>query len=89
MARAQKPKYIVGRLVPLVPKAPMLSMSTVNPSASIPGDDLERRYFQLFNETLAVDLCGHFETPLWTRVVPQQCHHEPALRHAIFALSAL
>jgi hypothetical protein len=89
MTRAQKPKYTVGRLVPLVPKAPMLSMSTVNPSASIPGDDLERRYFQLFNETLAVDLCGHFETPLWTRVVPQQCHHEPALRHAIFALSAL
>jgi hypothetical protein len=63
MARAQRPKYIVGRLVPLVPKAPMLSMSTVNPSASIPGDDLERRYFQLFNETLVVDLCGHFETP--------------------------
>ncbi len=50
---------------------------------------MEGRYFRLFHEKLAFDLSGHFETPFWTRLIPQHCHHEPAIKHAIFALSAL
>lgn len=59
------------------------------PSNSIPGDESERRYFDLYREKLAYDLCGYFESPFWTHLIPQECHHEPAVRHAIFALSAL
>jgi Fungal specific transcription factor domain len=50
---------------------------------------VEVRYFRLFHEKLAFDLSGYFESPFWTRLIPQQCHHEPAIKHAIFALSAL
>jgi len=34
-------------------------------------------------------ICGYFETPFWTRFIPQLCHHEPVIRHEIVALSAL
>lgn len=60
-----------------------------NPSTSIISNEAEGRYFRLFHEELAFDLCGNFETPFWSRLVPQECHHEPAIKHAIFALSAL
>lgn len=50
---------------------------------------MEGRYFQLFHEKLAFDLSGYVEAPFWTRLIPQQCHHQPAIKHAILALSAL
>lgn len=50
---------------------------------------MEDRYLRLFHEELAFDLSGYFETPFWTRLIPQQCHHEPAIKHAILDLSAL
>jgi len=50
---------------------------------------VEGRYFRLFHEKLAFDLSGYFEAPFWTRLIPQQCHHEPGIKQAIFALSAL
>lgn len=60
-----------------------------SPSASFPCDEVERRYFELFREQLAFNFCGYFETLFWTQLVPQECHHEPAIRYAIFALAAL
>ncbi|RDW76173.1 hypothetical protein BP5796_06994 [Coleophoma crateriformis] len=59
------------------------------PSASIPGDSNERRYFQLFVNQVSRDLSGYFFTPFWTRLVLQECHREPAIRLEICALSAL
>lgn len=59
------------------------------PSTSIPGDKDEHRYFQLFHEQVAVDLCGYFETPFWTQFILRECHREPAIKHEIIALSAL
>jgi hypothetical protein len=50
---------------------------------------VEGRYFRLFHERLAFDLSGHFEASFWTRLIPQQCHREPAIKNAILALSAL
>lgn len=38
---------------------------------------------------MALELSGHCEDSFWTRFIPQQCHHEPAIKDAIFALSAL
>lgn len=66
-----------------------LPLCTLNPSASVPSDEGEGRYFRLFQEKLAFDFCGHFKTPFWTRLVLQECHREPAVRHAILALAAL
>jgi hypothetical protein len=60
-----------------------------NPSTSIPCDEIEGRYFWLYHEKLAFDLGGYFETPFWTHLISRECHHEPAVRHAVFALTAL
>ncbi|EED23224.1 mercuric reductase, putative [Talaromyces stipitatus ATCC 10500] len=74
-------------LVPIQPRPPLQRMtSSLDPFKC---DEVEGRYFRLFQEELAFDLSGYFETPFWTRIIPQQCHHEPAIKHAIFALSAL
>jgi hypothetical protein len=64
-------------------------LKSSNLSASIPGDSLDRRYFQLFHEQYSFDICGYFQTPFWTRLILQECHREPAIRHQVLALSAL
>ena len=74
-------------LVPIQPRRPLQHISS--PSDPFSCDEIEGRYFRLFHEKLAFDLSGGFEAPFWTRLIPQQCHHEPAIKHAIFALSAL
>ncbi|CZR56130.1 uncharacterized protein PAC_06018 [Phialocephala subalpina] len=74
-------------LVPIQPRRPLQRISS--PSDPFSCDEVEGRYFRLFHEKLAFDLSGYFEAPFWTRLIPQQCHHEPAIKHAIFALSAL
>jgi hypothetical protein len=74
-------------LVPIQPRRPLQLISS--PSDPFPCNEAEGRYFRLFHEKLAFDLSGYFEAPFWTRLIPQQCHHEPAIKHAIFALSAL
>jgi hypothetical protein len=60
-----------------------------SPSDPYSYDEAEGRYYRLFHEKLAFDLSGYFEAPFWTRLIPQQCHHEPAIKDAVFALSAL
>lgn len=91
MAGKPKSTDTVHRLVPLMPKIPALSTISINPSASISDNEIERRYFQLFHEKLAIDLRCTFKIPtsFWTFLVPQAGHNEPAVRHAILALSAL
>ncbi|TAQ84490.1 hypothetical protein B7494_g7181 [Chlorociboria aeruginascens] len=74
-------------LVPIQPRRLLQHISS--PLDHFSCDEVEGRYFRLFHEKLAFDLSGYFEAPLWTRLIPQQCHHEPAIKHAIFALSAL
>lgn len=67
----------------------LLQPHTSSPSLSLAQNESERRYFDLFHEELAFDLSGRFNTPFWSRLVPQYCHHEPAIKHAVFALCAL
>jgi Fungal Zn(2)-Cys(6) binuclear cluster domain len=50
--------------IPIKPRLSCVAI-TQNPSSSIPGDDYEKRYFQLFREKLSYDLCGYFETSFW------------------------
>ncbi|PQE30380.1 putative UPC2 Regulatory involved in control of sterol uptake protein [Rutstroemia sp. NJR-2017a WRK4] len=60
-----------------------------SPSNPHPYSETEARYHRLFHEKLAFDLSGYIDSPFWTRLIPQQCHQEPAIRDAVFALSAL
>jgi hypothetical protein len=74
----------------LVPIQPRLQFQPLSPpSNSFLYNAAEGRYFQLFNEELAFDLSGYFSSPFWGRFIPQQCHNEPAIKHATLALSAL
>ncbi len=89
---AAPPKVTLPRdrgrhLVPIQSQSALQRISSF--SDSFLGDQVEGRYFRIFHEKLAFDLSGYFEGPFWTRLIPQQCHHEPAIKHAIFALSAL
>lgn len=74
-------------LIPIQPRHPLQLISS--PSDSFCCDEVEARYFRIFHEKLAFDLSGYFEAPFWTRLIPQQCHHNPGIKHAIIALSAL
>ncbi|KAF5568041.1 dihydrolipoyl dehydrogenase [Fusarium phyllophilum] len=74
-------------LVPIQPRHPLQLIPS--PSDSLFCDEAEARYFRIFHEKLAFDLSGYFEAPFWTRLIPQQCHHNPGIKHAILALSAL
>jgi hypothetical protein len=57
--------------------------------SGLPFDDQEGLYFQLFREHTASELSGFFDNIFWTRGVLQECHSEPAIRHAVVALGAL
>ncbi|MCJ1395693.1 hypothetical protein MMC18_008579, partial [Xylographa bjoerkii] len=91
----QLPRPYVAAPIPqdrgrdLVPIQPRPLQLIASPSDPFSYDEVEGRYYRLFHEKLAFDLSGYFEAPFWTRLIPQQCHHEPAIKDAIFALSAL
>lgn len=59
------------------------------PAFSIPGDEQERHYYQLFCDRTASDLASHYPTDFWKRIAVQESYSEPAIRHAIVALGAL
>jgi hypothetical protein len=50
---------------------------------------LELRYFKLFQSQAAPKLSGPFSSEFWTRLVLQESHSEPAIRHAVVAVGAL
>ncbi|KUJ23578.1 uncharacterized protein LY89DRAFT_680308 [Mollisia scopiformis] len=88
-AAAPEPTPPQKRCRGLVPIQPRPLQLVPSPSDPFPMDEVEGRYFRLFHEKLAFDLSGYFEAPFWTRVIPQQCHHEPTIKQAVLALSAL
>lgn len=59
-----------------------------------PGYELHLRhdempYFNLFRVQTASQLSGYFNSNFWTHRVLQECHFEPAIRHAVVAMGAL
>lgn len=46
-------------------------------------------YFDIFRAHTASELSGYFDSVFWTQRVLQECHVEPAIRHAAVALGAL
>jgi len=60
-----------------------------SPSASLPFNEQEGLYFQLFQEQTANELSGFFDNVFWSRGVLQECFSESAIQHAVVALGAL
>jgi hypothetical protein len=85
-------RWDLAFILPRVTSANGYGSSTLlisNPTTSIPGDEIEHRYFQHYHYYVASDLCGNIDTPFWTRFILQECHYQPAIRHEILAISAL
>jgi hypothetical protein len=64
-------------------------LSLYRVSSSIPGNYDERRSFYYLRERTIYDISGYFESEFWDRLVLQISHTEPAVRHALLALSSL
>ncbi|KIW19614.1 hypothetical protein PV08_00187 [Exophiala spinifera] len=53
------------------------------------GRDGEARAFDFFRHVAGPALSGQFDAYFWTNMVTQVSHREPAVRHAVMALSSL
>ncbi|KAL1869708.1 hypothetical protein VTK73DRAFT_3012 [Phialemonium thermophilum] len=78
-----------SRTPPRTPAAAAQPVMLYRPSVNLPFTDQESLYFQLFREQTANELSGFFDNIFWSRGVLQECHSEPAIRHAVVALGAL
>ena len=65
---------------------PLHESRRLNITGNISDED---RAFAFFRHTAGPALSGHFESYFWTNVVMQLSHHEPAVRHAVVAVSSL
>lgn len=74
-------------ITPLTPTNPIIML--MRPSSTLPFNEQEGLYFQLFQEQTASELSGFFDNIFWSRGVLQECHSEAAIRHAVVALGAL
>lgn len=53
------------------------------------SDLVEKRYFQFFRQRTVSATNSIVDSRFWDRVVLQACHTEPAVKHAVLALSSL
>ncbi|MCJ1306946.1 hypothetical protein MMC25_000590 [Agyrium rufum] len=58
-------------------------------STDLPGTEQEKRSFYYYHTRATRDLAGYFESEFWERQVLQASHREPAIRHALLALSSI
>jgi hypothetical protein len=66
-----------------------MSIMAYSPTAAIPGDPQERRYFQHFCDKTSKEICGAFDPIFWTEKIPQLCYQDAPVRHATITLEAL
>lgn len=70
------------------PPPPPLTIPS-NPVPGLPFSPLESLYFSLFRTETLSGLAGLFDSSSWRQRVLQDCHADPAIRHAAVALGAL
>jgi hypothetical protein len=90
----QKPKVVIPgiRTHTHTPDSQATSLPDLlrQPVEAIPlSNDLEARYFRIFQEQTAPELAGAFHLSLWDGLVLQASRNEPFARHAVVALGAL
>ena len=86
-ARGNKNERKKNNDMVVIKPRPLLSLYT--PKITVPGNADERRYFQLFSQTTAAELCGYFDSAFWARTVLQASLNEASIRHAVTAIAAL
>ena len=56
---------------------------------TLPGNTVERRHLEFFQQRTAPEFSGDFNSEFWSRLVLQVSRSEPAVHHAIVALGSL
>ncbi|KAI2631541.1 hypothetical protein GGS26DRAFT_98805 [Hypomontagnella submonticulosa] len=75
-----RPTFQRGRPSPL-------SETTLN--SPLTASEAENRAFRYFAHGGASTLSGYMDLDLWSRFIPQICHAETAVRHAVVAIGSL
>lgn len=55
----------------------------------MPGTSVEQRAFDMFQKKVASQLSGPFDGWFWKHTLLQASHQEPAIRHALLAVTGL
>ncbi|KAE8451159.1 hypothetical protein EG329_004831 [Mollisiaceae sp. DMI_Dod_QoI] len=61
----------------------------LQPAATLFESELELRYFRLFSDRIAIEICPYFNPDSWSRMILQACVNEASIRHAAVAIGAL
>ena len=69
-------------------KSVLLSCHQVSGTGGF-GEGIERLYFDFFRSKTTPATNQLFDCDFWSRGVPQLCHSEPSIKHAVLAISAL
>ena len=67
----------------------MNELSFMTPNSAFQGTHQERHVFEIFRTVVASQMSSYFDGWFWHTTVLQASHQEPAIRHAILALSGL
>jgi hypothetical protein len=73
----------------LVPKDQSGALLTLQPAGGLFETDLEHRYFKLFADHIATEICPYFNPESWSRMILQACATDASIRHAAIAIGAL
>ncbi|KAG4439885.1 hypothetical protein IFR05_004609, partial [Cadophora sp. M221] len=76
----------------LVPKDESKIITTqilIQPDTPLFETDLEHRYFKLFVDRIAGEICPYFDSEDWSRMILQACTAESSIRHVAGAIGAL
>ncbi|KAH7391276.1 hypothetical protein BKA64DRAFT_98984 [Cadophora sp. MPI-SDFR-AT-0126] len=78
----------------LVPKdesnsPPAASQVLIQPGTTLFETDQEHRYFNLFVDRIAGEICPYFDSDDWSRMILQACTAESSIRHVAGAIGAL
>ncbi|KAL2063265.1 hypothetical protein VTL71DRAFT_5070 [Oculimacula yallundae] len=77
---------------PLVPKDESQITTTrilMQPETALFETDQEHRYFKLFVDRIAGEICPYFDSEDWSRMILQACTGESSIRHVAGAIGAL
>jgi hypothetical protein len=75
----------------LLPREDVMSgLSLARPSSLLLNEnEIERRYFQHFQDQTTSGFSMNFDNSLWNRLILQTSRHEPFVRHAVVAIGAI
>ncbi|KAF8859537.1 hypothetical protein BDZ45DRAFT_673282 [Acephala macrosclerotiorum] len=86
---SKRHKKAIKTLKPLVKQCHTLPQLIAAPTFGSPFLSHELPHFEYFHHLVTYSSSSPFRSPLFTKTILQFSHHEPCIRHAIIAISAL